>query len=62
MERKRDEHDVKRVKTEAEAAEDDALAALDFVSWAIEHAEVAVLDAIDARTWADSRSAVSQTS
>jgi chromosome segregation ATPase len=62
MERRRDEHDVERAKTEAEAAEDDALAALDFASWAIEHAEVAVLDAIDARTWADSRAAGSQTS
>jgi len=62
MERKRDEHDIKRAEADAEAAEDDALVALGFASWAIEHAEIAVLNAIDARTWADSRAAVPQTS
>lgn len=50
MERKRGELDVKQAKADAEAAEDDALVTLGFVSWAIEHAEAAVLDAIDARS------------
>jgi ElaB/YqjD/DUF883 family membrane-anchored ribosome-binding protein len=61
MERKRDELDVKRAEADAEAAEDDALVALGFASSAIEHAEVALLDVIDVRTWADSRAAASPT-
>jgi hypothetical protein len=49
-------------EADAEAAEDDALVAPGFASGAIELAEVAVLNAVDARTWADGRAAFSQTS
>jgi hypothetical protein len=57
--RKRDQHDVKVAEEDAEAAEDDAADALDYASWAIDQAKLAVLDAVDARTWADARAAAS---
>ncbi len=59
IDRKRDEHDVKRAEDDAEAAEDDAADALDYASWAVDQAQLAVLDAIDARSWADARAAAS---
>jgi hypothetical protein len=42
---------------QAEAAEEDAADALDDAAWVIDQAELAVLDAIDARSWADARAA-----
>jgi transcriptional regulator len=57
--RKRDEHDVKVAEEDAEATEDDAADALDYAAWAIDQAKLAVLDAVDARTWADARAAAS---
>jgi hypothetical protein len=57
IERKRDERDVKAAETDAEAAEDLAADALDYAAWAIDQAEAAVLDAADARAWADARAA-----
>ncbi len=57
--RKRDEHDVKKAEREAETAEEDATDALDYASWAVDQAGLAVLDAIDARMWADARAAAS---
>jgi hypothetical protein len=59
IERKRDERDVKAAERDAEAAEDDAADALDYAAWAIDQAEAAVLDAADARVWADARAAAS---
>jgi hypothetical protein len=56
---KRDEHDVKKAERDAEAAEEDAADALDYATWAVDQAELAVLDAMDARSWADERSAAS---
>ena len=56
---KRDEHDVKKAERDAEAAEEDAADALDYATWAVDQAQLAVLDAIDARTWADERAAAS---
>src|SRR5262249_16533049 len=38
-----------------EAAEADAAGALDYATWAVDQARLAVLAAIDARTWADAR-------
>jgi hypothetical protein len=35
------------------------LDALDFAAWALDQAEISVLDAIDARAWADARTAAS---
>ena len=57
--RKRDERDVKRAERETEDTESDAADALDYASWAVDQAQLAVLDAIDARTWADARAAAS---
>jgi hypothetical protein len=57
--RKRDERDVKAAERDAEQAEDNAADALDYASWAVVQAEVAVLDAADARAWADARAAAS---
>ena len=57
--RKRDQHDVKVAEEDAEAAEEDAADALDYAAWAVDQAKLAVLDAVDARTWADARAAAS---
>ena len=57
--RKRDQHDVKMAEEDAEAAEYDAADALDYATWAVDQAQLAVLDAIDARSWADARAAAS---
>jgi hypothetical protein len=56
---KRDQHDVKMAEEDAEAAEENAADALDYATWAVDQAQLAVLDAIDARTWADARAAAS---
>jgi hypothetical protein len=57
MGRKRDELDAKVAEDDAEGAGEDALDALGYARWAVGQAELAVLDAIDARTWADERAA-----
>jgi hypothetical protein len=57
VESQRDERDVKKAERQAEAAEQDAADALDYALWIIDQAELAVLDAIDARSWADARAA-----
>jgi hypothetical protein len=59
IERKRDEHDVKVAERDAELAEDSAADALDYAGWAIDQAQVAALDAANARAWADARAAAS---
>jgi hypothetical protein len=59
VDRKRDEHDVKEAAKDADVAEQDAADALDYASWAVDQAQLAVLDAVDARTWADERAAAS---
>lgn len=51
---KRNRHmDAKAAKKDAEWAESEALAAIDFATGAVVNAEVAILDAIDARLLAD---------
>jgi hypothetical protein len=62
IDRQRDQHDVKRAERDADAAEEDAADALDYASWAVDQAQLAVLDAIDARSWADARAAASPSS
>jgi hypothetical protein len=57
MDRQRDERDVKKAERQAAAAEEDAADALDYALWVVDYAELAVLDAIDARSWADARAA-----
>jgi hypothetical protein len=59
VDRQRYEHDVKKAEQQAEDAEDDAADALDYALWAVDQAQLAVLDAIDARTWANARAAAS---
>jgi hypothetical protein len=60
--RQRDEHDVKKAEQQAEDAEEDAADALDYALWVVDQAQLAVLDAIDARSWADARAAASPSS
>jgi hypothetical protein len=59
MERKRDERDVKAAERDSEQAEDNAADTLDYPAWAVDQVEVAILDAADARAWADARAAAS---
>ena len=47
--------DAKAAANEADWAEDDAVAALDYAAWTLSSARLAVLDAIYARTYADER-------
>jgi hypothetical protein len=51
---KRTRHvDAKVAANDADWAEADAAEALDFVDWAVESAQLAILDAIHARAYAD---------
>jgi hypothetical protein len=59
IDRQRDEHDVRKAEQQAEDAEDDAADALDYALWVVDQAQLAVLDAIDARSWADTLAATS---
>ena len=43
--------------TDADWAEADAYSAIDNADWAVENARVAILDAIDARVYADEKAA-----
>jgi len=60
IDRKRDEMDVKKAERHAEHAETDAEETLDFAWWAVGEAKLSVLDALDARAWADERAAASR--
>jgi hypothetical protein len=57
--RQRDQHDIKKAEKEADDAEENAADALDYAASAVDQAQLAVLDAIDARNWADARAAAS---
>jgi len=59
IDRQRDERDAKKAERQAEAAEEDAADALDYALWVVDQAQLAVLDAIDARSWADALAATS---
>ena len=59
MDRQRDERDAKKAERQAEAAETDAADALDYALWVVDQAELAVLDAISARSWADAQAGAS---
>ena len=45
--------DAKAAANDADWAEADAAEALDFADWAVDNAQLAMLDAIDARAYAD---------
>ena len=53
-EHRADALDARIASTEADAAKADAYSAIDFADWAVENARLAMLDAIDARVYADS--------
>ena len=57
IDRKRDEHDAKVAERDAEDAEADAADALDYAAWVVDQAQLAVLDAVDARTRANALAA-----
>jgi ElaB/YqjD/DUF883 family membrane-anchored ribosome-binding protein len=61
IDRKRDELDVTQARHAAEWAEADAYEALDFAMWAVDTAAITVVDAVDARVWAESRAAATPT-
>jgi hypothetical protein len=51
--------DAKAAAGEAKWAEDDAFAAMDYAAWSVHMARLAVLDAVDARAYADERAKAS---
>ena len=52
-----DQVDSDFASSDADMAEADAYAAIDYADWAVENARVAILDAIDARVYADEKAA-----
>jgi hypothetical protein len=55
IEKRNEERDAKAAATGAEWAEADARDAIDYAAWTVENARLAVLDALDARAYADER-------
>jgi hypothetical protein len=55
MNRRADQLDAKLAASQADGAESDAADAIDFAAWTVDNARLAVLDAIDARAYADER-------
>ena len=53
LDRRADQHDAKVAARQADGAEADAADAIEFAAWTVDHARLAVLDAIDARVNAD---------
>jgi hypothetical protein len=53
MDRRADQQDAKLAARQADGAEADAADAIEFAAWTVDHARLAVLDAIDARVYAD---------
>jgi hypothetical protein len=51
--RRADQRDAKVAARQADGAEADAADAIEFAAWTVDHARLAVLDAIDARVYAD---------
>ena len=53
MDRRADQIDANIATDQADGAEADAADAIDFAAWTVDNARLAVLDAIDARVYAD---------
>ena len=53
MDRRADQLDATVAARQADGAEADAADAIDFAAWTVDNARLAVLDAIDARVYAD---------
>jgi hypothetical protein len=60
MDRRADQRDVKLAARQADGAEADAADAIEFAAWCVDHARLAVLDAIDARAYADELASVTR--
>ncbi|HEX3204712.1 MAG TPA: hypothetical protein VHQ68_00580, partial [Propionibacteriaceae bacterium] len=56
-----DQLDAKAAATDADWAEDDAADAIDYAAWMVYDAQLAVLDALDARAYADERAKIAGT-
>ena len=57
VDQRSNEFDARVAATNADAARADAYAAIDFADWAVENARLVILDAVDARVYADERAA-----
>jgi multidrug efflux pump subunit AcrA (membrane-fusion protein) len=55
IDKRTDQIDARAAASDADWAENDAIAAIDYADWTFENARLAVLDAIDARAYADER-------
>ena len=53
VDRRADQRDATLAARQADGAEADAADAIEFAAWTVDHARLAVLDAIDARVYAD---------
>jgi len=53
MDRRADQRDAKLAARQADEAEADAADAIEFAAWTVDHARLAVLDAIDTRVYAE---------
>jgi hypothetical protein len=53
IDQRTDQLDAKAAAHDADWAEDDAAAAIDYAAWTVDNARLAMLDAIDARLYAD---------
>jgi hypothetical protein len=56
-----DQLDAKAAATDADWAEQDAADAIDYAAWMVYDAQLAVLDALDARAYADERARIAST-
>ena len=56
--RRADQVDAAFAVADADGAEADAYSAIDYADWAVENARLAILDAIDARAYADAKAPV----
>ena len=56
-----DQLDAKAAGTDADWAEQDAADAIDYAAWVVYDAQLAVLDALDARAYADERAKIAGT-
>ncbi len=57
---RRDEHDASVAAEDAEVGEAEAVAAIDYATWTIEAAELAILDALYLRARADEKAALAK--
>ncbi len=58
IDKRADQLDAKTAATDADWAEQDAADAIDYAEWMIYEAQLAVLDALDARAYADDRARI----